>query len=254
MSTGPAAHTTRTPAYLGPTSAEYGIGIAKSTLEDEGLQIQSSQDQGHDDETEASQSSASTRYGTPTLVNRTVAPRGLVAALGKEEVLRLIEVYRGASGAVYPCVDIDGIRNYVVQFFYSQRAISEDYGQSEVFAVFDRDFEILKIILAISLVFEGRGQHAIGDQLMDSVGDTMGLRFKVYEVDTKELLIFFLMVLLILSSRISSALTGGTEPLLFLHRRRDSRLQVYGNSSPRQHRNGFASSLNLASYEWYISW
>lgn len=186
FSTAPAAHATRTPAYLGPTSAEYGIGLAKTTLEDRGLQIQSSQDQEPDDESETSQSSLSTRYGTPTFVTRTVSPRGVVSALGKEEVLRLIEVYREASG-VYPCVDIDGIRNYAREFFRTPQSIGED-------EAFDRDFEILKIIIAISLVFEGRGQHAIGDQLMDSVGDTMGLRFKVYEVDTKELLIFFLMV------------------------------------------------------------
>jgi hypothetical protein len=214
---------TRNPAYIGPTSSAYGIDVAQSTLERDGI-TPGARDHAREDST----STDVTHYDTADSLHRVETPRRLVAALGKNQVIRLIDVYQETTGTVYPCVDVDGVRNYAVHFFddesTAEMLLCEAYGQSEAFAAFDRDLEILKIVLAISLVVEGKGQDAVGAQLMDSVEDAMYKRFKIYEVDTKELLLLFLMVSMQPSDHCScfSMLIDVTELLPFLYRRGDS--------------------------------
>ena len=58
---------------------------------------------------------------------------------------------------------------------------------------FDRDFKILRAILANGLVIDGYGLIRSGAVWMDFIETVMYNRIKIFEVDTKELLLLLLM-------------------------------------------------------------
>lgn len=130
--------------------------------------------------------------------NSNVFERDLILEIGEVEVMRLIQVYQDGIGAIYPCLDI-GIVKKKARKHWTQ-SISRDseslYGfhESEEYGSFDRDGEILKLTLAIALVFESRGSSQRAAELMDSAERVMWKRMNIVEVDLKELLIFILMV------------------------------------------------------------
>lgn len=96
----------KSPTYVGPTSAEFGLG-----------QPQKSPSQPEIDGTEDGPEET---LGLSTGAASPVAPERRVDAsagdplesLGTDEALRLVQVYEDTVGVMYPCVDLDGVRAY----------------------------------------------------------------------------------------------------------------------------------------------
>lgn len=177
----------KSPPYVGPTSAEFGLrprrpsGIPASDNEaDEDMPL-----------------STPTRSPTP----EGEAPHsGRCFSLGLDDALRLVQVYEDLVGVMYPCVDIDSVRGYVHEYYRSHDTIltdatdSLDKGSTDQDWFFARDIQVLKLILATALLAESHGRSEAAAQLADSVEDRFASRFKVAEVDMKEILIMTLLV------------------------------------------------------------
>lgn len=128
--------------------------------------------------------------------NHSIIPttiRRYLVSIERHEALRLIQVYNEAVGVLYPCVDLVEIESHAMDLWDSVKPGQND-SHSDEDGLLDRNSEVLKVIIAIALVHEGNGFSEQGSALMDSVGNAIWRRMKVPEVDTKELLIFTLMV------------------------------------------------------------
>ena len=115
--------------------------------------------------------------------------------LGKEHAYRMIKLFEETVGDVYPCIDFDTVKSCASNLFdkLPETVYNRLFQAVSPLSTFDRDFEILRAILANGLVIEGDGQSECGAMLMSRIEDTMYNRIKVFEVDTKELLLLLLM-------------------------------------------------------------
>ena len=166
----------KSPTYIGPTSAEFGLGSQRR------------EDDGNEEEDSKSPSPADT--GLPT---------GDLVELGVDEALRLLSIYEQSVGIMYPCVDLDSVRTYIVDFFQSgagghamtpATAVDQDW-------FFARDVTVVKMILATALLAESHGRSERAAQFADSAEDEFAGRVKIAEVDMKELLILTLLVIVL---------------------------------------------------------
>ncbi|PYI35014.1 hypothetical protein BP00DRAFT_454240 [Aspergillus indologenus CBS 114.80] len=174
----------KSPTYIGPTSAEFGIADRK---------------QSHAGATEEEE------YEEDEDLESTAAPSPIPVAdgegdplrcLGLAEALRLVTVYEHTVGLIYPCVDLDSVRAYVVDYFRDDLSKSPAVGVgggAEDDWFFARDAEVLKILLATALLAESHGRSERAALLADRVEDQFAMRMKVPEVDMKELLILALL-------------------------------------------------------------
>jgi hypothetical protein len=113
----------------------------------------------------------------------------------------LVQIYEDSVGIMYPCVDLDSVREYVHEYYRSNgiyeissasEALAQDAPDQDWFTA--RDIQVLKIILATALLAESHGRSEFAAQLADSVEDRFSGRFRVAEVDMKEILIMTLLV------------------------------------------------------------
>jgi hypothetical protein len=172
------------PDYIGPTSAEFGITQRqKSTGESDGY---------GDGESEAESTTAPSPAAVSDVEAMSSDPLG---CFGKEEALRLVDVYENNVGLMYPCIDLDSVRSYVDEYYKdSGRVGPTPPGLSDQDWFFARDAEVLKIILATALLAESHGRSERAALLADNVEDRFAARVKIPEVDMKELLILTLLV------------------------------------------------------------
>ncbi|KAL3466126.1 hypothetical protein BJX64DRAFT_296069 [Aspergillus heterothallicus] len=168
------------PEYIGPTSAEFGITQRQKPAEDSDVD---------DDESE------STTAPSPAAVSDVEAMSSdPLGCFGKDEALRLVDVYENNVGLMYPCIDLDSVRSYVNDYYKDGgRAGPTPPGMSDQDWFFARDAEVLKIILATALLAESHGRSERAALLADSVEDRFATRVKIPEVDMKELLILTLL-------------------------------------------------------------
>jgi hypothetical protein len=168
------------PDYVGPTSAEFGIMQGqKSTGESDGY---------GDGESETESTTAPSPVAVSDVEAMSNDPLG---CFGKEEALRLVDVYENNVGLMYPCIDLDSVRSYVDDYY-------KDGSRAEV----------LKIILATALLAESHGRSERAALLADSVEDRFAARVKIPEVDMKELLILTLLVSFLLHPRSCSLISS----------------------------------------------
>ena len=96
----------KSPTYVGPTSAEFGLGQPQKSP---------SQPDAYDTENGPEETpGSSTGAVSPTAPESGVgASTGdPLGSLGTDEALRLVQVYEDTVGVMYPCVDLDGVRAY----------------------------------------------------------------------------------------------------------------------------------------------
>lgn len=178
----------KSPPYVGPTSAEFGLRRQRTPPRDPGSDNEADEDM---------PLSTPTRSPTP---EGTTSHTGSGVRLGLDDALRLVQVYEDLVGVMYPCVDIDSVRAYVHEYYRSHDTILTDVSDSQDRAstdqdwFFARDIQVLKLILATALLAESHGRSEAAAQLADSVEDRFAGRFKVAEVDMKEILIMTLLV------------------------------------------------------------
>ncbi|KAI9926027.1 hypothetical protein ASPWEDRAFT_169895 [Aspergillus wentii DTO 134E9] len=169
----------KSPSYVGPTSAEFGITARQKPPDDS------------DDED--LQSSSTRSAGASEATGLTDDP---LRSLGQTEALRLVGVYENTVGIMYPCVDLDSVRAYIIDFYRNDGCdvpASPSKTETEQDWFIARDVEFLKILLATALLAESHGRSERAAQLADSVEDQFASRLKVAQVDMKELLILTLL-------------------------------------------------------------
>ncbi|KAI2793200.1 hypothetical protein POX_b03251 [Penicillium oxalicum] len=180
----------KSPTYVGPTSVEFGLrhNQPSSRL------LASAHDR---DESETAPLSNSTeRSPTPLPTGPNSSSR---AHLGFEEALRLLQVYEDLVGAMYPCVDMDSVRVYVQDYYGSHESITTSVADCQGSTpadqdwFFARDIQVLKLLLATALLAESHGRSELAAALADNVEDRFAARYKVAEVDMKEILIMTLL-------------------------------------------------------------
>ncbi|KAJ5924094.1 hypothetical protein N7466_008281 [Penicillium verhagenii] len=185
----------KSPTYVGPTSAEFGLG-----RQDRIASTYSSRNGDFNDaEEEDFDLSTTAPSPAPSDEQLNEVSGDPIKALGLEEILRLIQVYEDTVGIMYPCVDLASLRTYVVEYHHqydpaidrvagpAQKASDQDWFHA-------RDVQVLKILLATALLVESHGRSERAAQLADSVEDHFASRLKVAEVDMKEILILTLLV------------------------------------------------------------
>lgn len=87
-----------------------------------------------------------------------------------EEALRLIALYDDEVNSVYPIIDIPRITGHVGQIYRNSTfSLGSDTRLSDANTLTETELDILKLVLAISLVIEGKGTTDLGACLVDSV-------------------------------------------------------------------------------------
>lgn len=117
-----------------------------------------------------------------------------------EEISRLIDVYDESVGAMYPFVDIEGLKRFAADAYQDPNFRSAlqvggpiDHGIDSQWSA-TRDVQVIKLVLATALVAERGASNRLGVQLADSVENAMGRRIKVFQIDLKEVMIFTILV------------------------------------------------------------
>lgn len=184
----------KSPSYVGPTSAEFGLDHPDDSLLyalDDGDKVHAQSFQGNP----ASPVAQSSAGSTPT--EKSISQHSL-QDLGLEETLRLVQVYEDTVGIMYPCVDLASLRTYVVEYYHSQtstidKSSARRPSRTDEDWFHARDIQVLNILLATALLVESHGQSERAAQLADSVEDRFASRLKVAQVDMKECLILTLL-------------------------------------------------------------
>ncbi|CAG7921185.1 unnamed protein product [Penicillium olsonii] len=179
----------KSPTYVGPTSAEFGLGRPQRPSSPAGGDEITG---GPEEELDTSSSVASPAPSEQRVEASTGDP---LKSLGAEEALRLVQVYEDTVGVMYPFVDLDGVRAYE---YYRQDSVTRSANYSEEagsdqdwFSA--RDVQVFKILLATALLVESHGRSERAAHLADSVEDRFASRMKIPEVDMKEILILTLL-------------------------------------------------------------
>ncbi|KAJ5561243.1 hypothetical protein N7461_000004 [Penicillium sp. DV-2018c] len=177
----------RSPTYVGPTSAEFGLSRAQRSLSRELDYDAVAGDRAED----AGMSTIAPSPAASQGEDNSIAGDPL-RSLGSDEALRLIQVYEDTVGVMYPCVDLDGLRTYVLEHYQSNDSITDSQNSDQDWFS-ARNVQVLKILLAIALLVETHGRSERAAQLADSVEDRFASRIKIAEVDMKEILILTLL-------------------------------------------------------------
>ncbi|KAJ6151507.1 hypothetical protein N7470_007104 [Penicillium chermesinum] len=199
----------KSPTFVGPTSAEFGLGQQQASLtapENVGRTA------GGENEPQDSNESTPAPLSLAASSEREGPIDGdPLKALGLEETLRLVQVYEDAVGIMYPCVDLTSLRTYVVQFYHTYDPVMDKMADptladSDQDWFHARDVQVLKILCAIALLVESHGRSERAAQLADSVEDRFASRLKIADVDMKEIL---LLVLLVIAWRLTGMAARG---------------------------------------------
>lgn len=82
---------------------------------------------------------------------------------GLEETLRLLQIYGDTAGVMYPCVDLKSMRAYASEYYHTQGSTPSHPSEppsagSDQDWFHARDIQLLKIIVATSLLVESHGR------------------------------------------------------------------------------------------------
>jgi hypothetical protein len=93
--------------------------------------------------------------------------------ISKHEALRLVHVWHEEQGVMYPILEIDKVLRYTEMLFtFVEAAARSGLMQGALpgsDAIMDEQTSVLKLILAITLVLEGRGKDPLGEKLFENV-------------------------------------------------------------------------------------
>ncbi|KAJ6116605.1 hypothetical protein N7512_006330 [Penicillium capsulatum] len=181
----------KSPSYVGPTSAEFGVGQPRDSLShgDDNNPV------GDEDDAYLSTAAETPAPLEPLEKLDTGDP---LKILGLDETLRLVQVYEDTVGVMYPCVDLASLRTFVVEAYHSQMDHAQEVDSaptSDQDWFHARDIQVLKILLATALLVESHGRSERAAQLADSVEDRFASRLKIADVDMKEILILTLLAI-----------------------------------------------------------
>ncbi|KAH9865544.1 hypothetical protein J1614_009129 [Plenodomus biglobosus] len=161
------------PRFHGPTSSAFNLGVARSSLKTMGITG------GDDGEDEGVATHDATPRASPPLDHATLSSHSLhtdkdpIWSMSRHEAIRLVNVWYEEQGVMYPILEIDKILQYTEMLFsFVEAAARSGLMQGALpgaDAIMDDQTSVLKLILAITLVLEGRGKDPLGERLFENV-------------------------------------------------------------------------------------
>ncbi|EIT78290.1 hypothetical protein AFCA_008726 [Aspergillus flavus] len=161
----------RHPRFHGPTSSTFNFNVARSSLQNMG--IAPTEEVITDDLTTAH----ATPAGSPPHVTPFAPPihptKDPIWAIKREDAIRLCQIYEEEIGIMYPLFEIEKVTQQINLLYtfmeaatrtgFAQRALPGSDGLQ------DDNTNLIKMILATTLVVEGGGQSELGQRLYLSV-------------------------------------------------------------------------------------
>lgn len=194
---GPPKPRPRHPRFHGPTSSAFNFDVARSSLQNMG--ITPAEDGIADDLTTAQVTPAASPPPQPS--GSAVAPihstKDPIWAIKREDALRLCRVYEEEIGIMYPIMNIEKVTHQISLLYTFMEAATRTGFAQRVLpgtdGLQDDDTNLLKMILATTMVVEGGGQSELGRQLYLSVKPIV--EAKLWEpLDVKTVQLFGLVV------------------------------------------------------------
>jgi len=141
------------PAFRGPTSLEFALGVAKNHLENMGIAPSAADDQ-------------ALREDSPPQVASLHPTKDPIWHVSRDEAIRLIRVYQDDMHVMYPLLSIPDLLAYVDKLFAfmesAQRTGLMMASLPGADSIDDEETNILKIVLATAMVVEGSGRSELG--------------------------------------------------------------------------------------------
>ncbi|KAL4963213.1 transcription factor domain-containing protein [Aspergillus stella-maris] len=161
----------RHPRFHGPTSSAFNFDVARSSLQHMG--IAPGDEVIADDLTTAHATPAASPPHVPAMNQPLHPTKDPIWAIRKEEALRLCRVYEEEIGIMYPLVDIEQATQQVnLLYTFMDAAMRTGLmhrGRAGTDGLEDDSTNLIKLILAITLIVEGGGQSDLGRRLYLSV-------------------------------------------------------------------------------------
>ncbi|OJJ44809.1 hypothetical protein ASPZODRAFT_70907 [Penicilliopsis zonata CBS 506.65] len=169
---GPSKPPSKHSRFHGPTSTVFNFNVAKSSLQTMG--IAPPDDVIPDDLTTAHATPSGSPPPPISLPISTVHPsKDPIWSIKREEALRLCRVYEEEIGIMYPLINIEQVNSRAnLLYTFMEAAARTGFAQRGMpgsDGLHDDDTNILKIILATTLVVEGNGRSDIGQRLYMSM-------------------------------------------------------------------------------------
>lgn len=164
----------RQPRLQGPTSSQFGLEVAKTTLQSMGY-TDGTADDGTGEEAPLPSPHVRSAFlpAHPSKDPLWTIPKG--------EAIRLCHVYEEDMGLMYPVIDMETvIRN--TTSLYSQRS-----GLARLSLPGDANSSILKLVLATAMTVEGSGQSEMGERLFESVREAVDIILHSGNFDIQDL-------------------------------------------------------------------
>lgn len=161
---------TKPPPVHGPISAAYGLDVAKHSLASMGITPETGVE-GDPLDQHSPDRAIDPELTAPAQQDNNKDP---LWSISREEALRLLQVYDEEIGVTYPMLDM----THVIRHANLLWTFIEAAFRSELMPTFptpgsdaldDEDTNIMKMILANMLTFEGHGCSEVGDRLFQSV-------------------------------------------------------------------------------------
>ncbi|KAH0361090.1 fungal transcriptional regulatory protein, partial [Aureobasidium melanogenum] len=160
------------PAFRGPTSTEFNLGVAKNHLETIGIAPA-----GPDDDL-LREESPGAHLLTSAPLHATKDP---IWNVNRDEALRLIRVYQDDMHIMYPLLSIPELVAYVNKLFTfmesAQRTGLMMRSAPGADSIDDEETNILKIVMATAMVVEGSGRSELGRAMYDYVQPSIDALF-----------------------------------------------------------------------------
>ena len=159
---------TKPPPLHGPISATYGLDVAKHSLASMGITTENGI------EGVSSDQLSPDRVIDPELTASVHANKDPIWSIQREEALRLLRAYDEEIGVTYPMLDMElVIRHANLLWTFMEAALRSDlipsFPTPGADALDDEETNIMKMVLANMLTFEGNGFSDLGDRLFRSV-------------------------------------------------------------------------------------
>ncbi|KAL1957131.1 hypothetical protein VTO42DRAFT_6274 [Malbranchea cinnamomea] len=161
------------PRFHGPTSSVYNFDVAKSSLQTMGI---TPADDGTQDvfaTHDATPAGSPSQQPVPSPEDLAHPAEDPLWLIKREEAIRLCRVYEEEIGMMYPLIDIEKLierANLLFNFIEAadRTGLATRFKPSPDSSN-DDDTNILKLVLAITLLLEGNGQSALGTRFFSSV-------------------------------------------------------------------------------------
>ena len=163
------------------------MGIAESEMQEDG---------GYNEDEIASRGSPH-QIKAPTASMTVHSNKDPLWKIGKDEAIRLCRVYEEEMGIMYPIIDMEKISTQANMLFTFVEAAARtglmNRAMSGPDRLADNDINILKMVLAITLIVEGEGQSELGTALYESCREAFEGRLSG-PVEIKGLILLVLVV------------------------------------------------------------